>query len=920
MAEAHRPDPDALIAQLRAQEEQTSRGKLRIYFGANAGVGKTWAMLSAAQRERSAGRDILIGVVETHGRAETAALLGGLEALPLREVEYRGRRLPEFDLDAALVRKPAILLVDELAHSNVQGSRHAKRWQDVQELLAAGIDVWTALNVQHIESLNGTVGAITGIRVHETVPDTVLDGADEVVLVDATPDELIARLRSGKVYVSQQADRAARSFFRKGNLVALREIALRRTAEHVEDDVLGWRVEQSGGASAGVAGAWNTSGSILACVGPHEDAAQTIRTAARLAGQLNVKWHAVYVETPRLQRLPAKRRDKILAVLQLAQELGATTAVLTGDRVAPVLAAQALQLNCATVVLGRPTTPESWTKWIPVKPVGRELAQLAPSLDMMETAHVRSSRRLPDALRASGSGVDSLETDEVAHARWPGFMWALGVSIAVTLLATPLHGVLELTNIVMLYLLAVVSVAMRFGRGPAAMAALLNVLAFDFFFVPPRLSFAVSDVQYVVTFAVMLGVGLLVGQLTAGLRFAVGVSNSRERRAQSLFELTRELSAALETNQVIRIGASAVQEYFGGRAVVVAMDEADNLHYLDDLPIGFDKSVADWTLRQGQSAGLATNTLAAHSWRYMPLKAPMRVRGVLALEPSNPRWLLIPEQAQQLDTLARQIAIALERVHYVDIAQKAVLDVESERLRNALLGAVSHDVRTPLTALITLAESLRSVPLHERDSLAQAIVHQAHQLNALVSNLLDMARLESDVSGESVSLRCDWQSVEEVVGASIRAAQAALGGTTVRTDIPQDLPLVEFDAVLIERLLVNLLENAAKYGAPPIVVKASTTKSNLVLEVMDHGAGLPLSVRGKEHTLFDKFTRGQAESATPGVGLGLAICKAVVHAHGGTISAASAPGGGAVFTITIPRRDPPPEPDFDDMERGTTAP
>lgn len=920
MAEAHRPDPDALIAQLRAQEEQTSRGKLRIYFGANAGVGKTWAMLSAAQRERSAGRDILIGVVETHGRAETAALLGGLEALPLREVEYRGRLLPEFDLDAALARKPAILLVDELAHSNVQGSRHAKRWQDVQELLAAGIDVWTALNVQHLESLNGTVGAITGIRVHETVPDTVLDDADEVVLVDATPDELIARLSAGKVYVPQQADRAARSFFRKGNLIALREIALRRTAEHVEDDVLGWRVEQSGGAGGGVAGAWNTSGSILAGVGPHEDAAQTVRTAARLAGQLNVKWHAAYVETPRLQRLPAKRRDKILAVLQLAQELGAATAVLTGDRVAPVLAAQALQLNCATVVLGRPVTPDNWTRWIPAKPVGRELAQLAPSLDIVETAHARSSRRLPEALGSSGSGVDSLETDEVAHARWPGFMWALGASIAVTLLATPLHGLLELTNIVMLYLLAVVAVAMRFGRGPAAMAALLNVLAFDFFFVSPRLSFAVSDVQYVVTFAVMLGVGLLVGQLTAGLRFAAGVSNSRERRAQSLFELTRELSAALETSQVISIGASAVQEHFGGRAVVVAMDEADNLHYPDDLPVGFDKSVADWTLRQGQSAGLATNTLAAHSWRYVPLKAPMRVRGVLALEPSNPRWLLIPEQAQQLDTLARQIAIALERVHYVDIAQKAVLDVESERLRNALLGAVSHDVRTPLTALITLAESLRSVPLHERDSVAQAIVHQAHQLNALVSNLLDMARLESDVSGESVSLRCDWQSVEEVVGASIRAAQGALGGTTVRTDIPQDLPLVEFDAVLIERVLVNLLENAAKYGAPPIVVKASTTKSNLVLEVTDHGAGLPLSVRGKEHTLFDKFTRGQAESATPGVGLGLAICKAVVHAHGGTISASSAPGGGAVFTITIPRRDPPPEPDFDDMERGLTAP
>jgi len=920
MADIQRPDPDALIAQLRAQEEQTGRGKLRIYFGANAGVGKTWSMLSAAQRERSAGRDILIGVVETHGRAETAALLGGLEAIPLREVEYRGRLLPEFDLDAALARKPAILLVDELAHSNVQGSRHAKRWQDVQELLAAGIDVWTALNVQHLESLNGTVGAITGIRVHETVPDTVLDDADEVVLVDATPDELIARLRAGKVYVPQQADRAARSFFRKGNLIALREIALRRTAEHVEDDVLGWRIEQSGGAGGGVAAAWNTSGSILACVGPHEDAAQTVRTAARLAGQLNVKWHAAYVETPRLQRLDAKRRDKILAVLQLAQELGAETAVLTGDRVAPVLAAQALQLNCATVVLGRPAAAQWWQKWLPAKHVARELAELAPSLDIVETAHASSSRRLAQALKNPRSSVDVLETDEAAHSKWPGILWAVGVSIAVTLLATPLHGVLELTNIVMLYLVGVVAVAMRFGRIPAALAALLNVLAFDFFFVSPRLSFAVSDVQYIVTFAVMLGVGLLVGQLTAGLRFAAGVSNSRERRAQSLFDLTRELSAALETSQVIDIGAAAVQEHFGGRAVVVALDETDNLRYPEDLPEGFDKSVADWTLRQGQSAGLATSTLAAQSWRYVPLKAPMRVRGVLALEPANPRWLLIPEQAQQLETQARQIAIALERVHYVEIAQKAVVDVESERLRNALLGAVSHDVRTPLTALITLAESLQGAPADERDAVARSIVHQAHQLNALVSNLLDMARLESHVSGQSVSLRRDWQSVEEVVGASIRAARPALEGKVVRTDIPADLPLVEFDPVLVERVLVNLLENAAKYGASPIVVKASVTESSLVLAVSDHGPGLPASVRGKEHTLFEKFTRGQAESATPGVGLGLAICKAVVNAHGGTISAGSAAGGGAQFTITLARREPPPTPDFEDMEQGLSGP
>jgi two-component system, OmpR family, sensor histidine kinase KdpD len=903
-----RPDPDALIAQLRNDEARALRGKLRIYFGASAGVGKTWAMLSAAQRERTAGRDVLIGVVETHGRSETAALLAGLDTLPLRELAYRGRTLAEFDLDAALARKPAVLLVDELAHTNAPGSRHAKRWQDVQELLAAGIEVWSALNVQHLESLNGTVGAITGVRVHETVPDTVLDEADEVVLVDVTPDELTARLAAGKVYLPQQAERAAQNFFRKGNLIALREIALRRTAEHVEDDVRGWRVEQSGAAGDGNGGAlqaWNTSGAILACVGPHEGAAQTVRTAARLAGQLNVRWHAAYVETPRLQRLAAAERDRILAVLKLAEELGAATAVLTGSDVAEQLSEQARRLNCATLVMGRSEPASGWRRWWPASPVPlpRALAQRAPALDILEVGRADSARRLARTPFNTPRADD--DDHEKAPIHWPGYAWATATSVALTLVCTPLAGVLELSNIVMLFLLGVVGVAMRFGRGPAALAALLNVAAFDYFFVPPRLSFAVSDVQYVLTFAIMLGVGLLVGQLTAGLRFAAGVSTSRERRARSLFELTRELSAALESTQVVTLGAAAVQGHFGGHALVLVTDAADQLVLPKEPPEGFDAQVADWAFRHGQPAGLATATLAAQPWHYVPLQAPMRVRGVLALAPAQPRWLLIPEQAQQLDTLARQIAIALERVHYVEVAQQAVVEMESERLRNALLGAISHDVRTPLTALIALAESLQTLPPEEHGNAARAIVAQAHELHALVNNLLDMARLESGIAGGAVNLRRDWQSVEEVVGSSIRAARTSLGDAVVQTALDADLPLVEFDAVLIERVLVNLLENATKYGAPPIVVGARAEPGTLVLAVRDHGPGLPAALLGREQKLFDKFTRGEAESATPGVGLGLAICRAVVSAHGGEITAANARDGGAEFTVTLPRREPP---------------
>jgi len=892
-----RPDPDQLLDQLRAHEARASRGKLRIYFGASAGVGKTFAMLGAAQRERKTGRDLVVGVVETHGRNETAELLAGLEQLPLRRVEYRGRTLPEFDLDAALARKPAVLLVDELAHSNVEGSRHPKRWQDVQELLEAGIDVWSALNVQHLESLNGTVGAITGIRVNETVPDTVLDAADEIILVDVTPDELIARLKAGKVYLPQQAERAAQNFFRKGNLIALREIALRRTAEHVEDDVRSYRVEQS------IAPVWNTEGAILACIGPREGAEQTVRTAARLAGQLNVRWHAAYVETPQLQRLDESRRDRTLAVMKLAQELGAATAVLPGADAAAELVAQAQRLNCATLVVGRPQAPGIRSGW-QGRSMTRRLATLAPTLDILEVGHAESARRFAPPAAIARSGEDHTAP---RYGKLAPYLWAIASSVAITLLATPLLNFFDLANIVMLFLLGTVGVALKFGRGPAALAAFLNVAAFDYFFVAPRLSFAVSDVQYVVTFAVMLVVGLLTGQLMAGLRFQARISSSRERRAQSLFELTRELSAALLASQVAELGEAAVQRNFGGQALVLGTDAGDQLLLPAHPPEGFDASVADWSFRNLQPAGLATSTLSAQTWHYIPLKAPMRIRGVLALRPAQPRWLLIPEQMQQLDTLARQIAIALERVHYVDIAQQAVVQMESERLRNTLLAAISHDVRTPLTALIGLAESLqRSTPplAGPQAGMAQAMTQQARQLSALVTNLLDMARLQNG----GVSLHNEWQSVEEVVGSAIRAAQPALQGLAVATAIQPDLPLVEFDAVLMERVLVNLLENAAKYGAPPLEIAAHVTPDSLVIAMRDHGPGLPLSLRGREAELFEKFTRGETESATPGVGLGLAICKAIVDAHRGQIVASNAQGGGALFTVTLPRRTPPAEP------------
>jgi two-component system sensor histidine kinase KdpD len=911
-----RPDPDQLLEQIRSDEERAHTGKLRIYFGAGAGVGKSYAMLSAAQREKQAGREVLVGVIETHGRSETADMLTGLTQLPLREVPYRGRTLFEFDLDAALSAHPAVLLVDELAHSNVEGSRHPKRWQDVQELLDAGIDVWSALNVQHLESLNGTVGAITGIRVHETVPDTVLERADEIILVDVTPDELLARLKAGKVYLPQQAERAAQNFFRKGNLIALREIALRRTAEHVEDDVRSYRIEQSQtgpGKLLANGPAWNTSGAILVCVGPHEGAEHAVRSAARMAGQLNVRWHAVYVETPEQQRQPAAVRDRTLAVLKLAEELGGSTTVLTGSDVAAELLRQAQTLNCATLVTGRPRARRWQALWRIRRPtITRQLATLAPALDIVEVGMASSTRQLSQAVPR-----DDREDEEAApwHDAWPAYAWTAAACLLTTLLALPMFPLFDLANIVMLFLLYVVLVAVKLGRGPSMLAAVLGVASFDFFFVQPRFSFAVSDVQYLMTFAVMLGVGLMIGQLTANLRFSARISASRERRAQALFELTRDLSAALQTVQVVELGEAAVQRTFGGQARVLLTDAKDQLLLDSHLPNSIDASIADWAFHHGQRAGLGTATLPSSAWHYVPLQAPMRIRGVLALQPAHPRWLLIPEIVRQLETLARQIAIAIERVHYVEVAQAAVVQMESESLRNALLAAISHDVRTPLTALVGLAESLeRSTPplADTQAATARAIGQESRQLNALVTNLLDMARLQSG----QVNLRSDWQSVEELVGSAIRAAHHALGDLVVQTDIPGDLPLVEFDAALMERVLVNLLENAAKYGiaatpdAHPILVSALATPSALVLSVRDHGPGLPPSSHGQEHTLFEKFTRGKTESATPGVGLGLAICKAVVEAHRGTITATQALGDGAEFILTLPRQPPPELPNI----------
>jgi len=888
-----RPDPDALLAQVQSEEAAARRGRLRIYFGASAGVGKTYAMLTAARNLRSDGKDVVVGLLETHGRKETEALLQGLEILPRAKIEYQGRLLDEFDLDAALLRHPALMLVDELAHTNIPGSRHPKRWQDIDELLAAGIDVFTTLNVQHIESLNDVVGGITGITVHETVPDAFFDQADEVVMVDVSADDLLGRLAAGKVYLPEQIERAASNFFRKGNLMALRELALRRTADRVETDVQAYRSDQA------IERVWKTEDSLLCCVGPDPGGEDVVRSAARLAAQLDVPWTAAYVETPALQRLPAPERERILHTVRLAQDLGAATGILTGADPAAVLVDYARTHNCSKLVVGRARRTSRWP-WR--RDTAIRIGNLAPDIDLIEVGRGDS----PSPMRRE-TPIEG-EPDSRRSAKRRRYLWAVLACCLTGLVATPLSDYFDLANIVMVFLLTVVLVALKWGRGPAVLAAFVSVGIFDFFFVPPRFSFAVSDFQYLVTFMVMLAVALIIGQMTAGLRYQARVASYREERARALYEFARDMSSLLLTTDVVEAATRIITQNFRSKVAILVPDDKDHLQIGAGGAQGLDvdEGAAQWAYDKSQPAGFGTDTLAGNEYLYLPLRAPMRTRGVLVIKPSHPRLLLVPEQRRQLDTFAALTAIALERVHYVEVAQQALIGMESERLRNSLLSALSHDLRTPLAALVGLAESLAMTQpalSGVQMETTQAIAGEARRMGALVTNLLEMARIES---GE-VKLRRQWHSVQELVGTSLKAVRPALASHRVEVCLSDELPLVEFDATLIERVLYNLIENACKYTPPgtPITISSEVSGAELRISVSDTGPGIPAARR---ESIFDKFTRGARESATPGVGLGLAIARAIVEAHHGRIWEEDNVGGGARFVFTLPLGTPPTTP------------
>lgn len=905
-----RPQPAELLAQAQREEARAGRGRLKIFFGAAPGVGKTYAMLSSVQRLAREGVDVVIGLVETHGRAETEQMLLGLDILPRRSVEYRGQdgtgmsvTLSELDLDAALARRPEILVVDELAHSNAPGSRFQRRWQDIQELQRAGISVYTTMNVQHIESLNDVIAQITGVQVRETVPDRVVDEADEIELVDLPPDVLLDRLRSGRIYVPQSIRHATDSFFRKGNLTALRELALRRTAEWVDRQM---QLYKDG---HGIRAIWPAAERILVAVSPSPASGKIVRAAKRMAAGLHADLIAAYVETPRTARLPQSDRDRAMQTLRLAESLGAQATMLTADDAAAELVSFARARNVSKIVVGK-TGRSRLGEAVFGSFVGN-LIRLTGDIDVYVIrgdSDARADRNAEPRTRPARR-----------HSGPAQYAASLAVVALCSAVAVGAFRRLDLANIAMVYLAGVVVAAVWLGRGPAVLAAVLGVAAFDFLFVPPRLTFVISDVQYLITFAVMLGVGLLIANLTTRMRGLAQAAQERERRTSLLYAMSRELSAARDSREVAEVAVRHAHDTFDGDTAVLvtagtpgdleALATAGSPDWLDPR----ERAVGRWALDHGKPAGLGTQALPGAAGRFQPLAASQGKVGVLAVRPRSPESFLTPEQLLLLETLANQAALALERVSLIEGRQRARVEAESERLRSALLSSVSHDLRTPLATIAGAASTLQhgeSLDDATRAELTENIVHESERLNDLIANLMFATRLEAG----GVALRREWTTVEEIVGAGLARHRPALAAHPARIHIPSDLPLLNVDNAMLPQVIYNLVDNALRYtpAGTPIDIAAWATDTHVVVKVADEGPGI-----SADETLrvFQRFYRGRAARATgkeSGIGLGLTICEGIMKAHGGRIWAEANKPRGVAFYVSLPIERPqpvvPPEP------------
>ncbi len=879
-----RPSPDALLK----LAERGTRGKLKLFLGASPGVGKTYAMLAGAKRLKAEGRDVVVGLVETHGRADTAALLEELEVLPRRPVAYRDRTLMEFDVDTALARRPELIIVDELAHTNAPDSRHPKRFQDVEELLNAGIDVWTALNIQHVESLSDVVSGITGITVREVVPDTVIEKADDVVVVDITPDELLERLRDGKVYLPENARRAADNFFKPGNLTALRELALRRTADRVDDEMVDYLRRNA------IEGPWPTAERILVCVGPDLQSQTVVRVASRLANGLNAGWIAAHLDHIGRNGDDPQAMKRVDEALKLAARLGADISRLSARDLPSEVLRYARRENITQIVLGR--SRASWLKRLLGRSLSDEITKQAEGI----AVHIVTSPRTKAPLF-----------------RWPrpilgasallAAIGAVALSVGIGLYVMQANW-LKAPAISMFFLAAVLLCANRFGTGSALVAAILSFFAYNFFFIEPVHSFTVASPHELLALAVFLLVAVITGGLSGRVREQSDAAGRRIYHTQMLFDFSRKLSGTATLDDVLWAVASQTASAIKGETIVLLAEDGElqiKAAFPPEDTMGTGEwTAARWAFSHREAAGLRTTTLPNVHYTFQPLTTPRGVVGVIGLRP-GPQGLA-PEDDRVVEALLDQTTIAIERTLLVGDAARAEAAAESERLRSALLSSISHDLRTPLATILGAVTSLRSLgakmPKESEKELLSAIEEETRRMSRFVANLLDMTRLES----LNLEIKRDWVDFGDVVRAAAARARAAWPERVTNLDIPADLPLVQGDSGLLEQVVFNLLDNANKYsgsGSPTEVV-LTRRSGEMVLEVTDDGQGIPVSDLER---VFDKFHRvKQDDGRSPGVGLGLAICRGIVTALGGSITATSPVDKGRGTRITV--RLPVPQP------------
>ncbi len=888
--EISRPDPDRLLAQIQEDNApEKKQGRLKIFLGYVAGVGKTYAMLEAAHQRKDEGVDVIVGYIETHGRKETEELLSGLEVLPRQKIDYRGVQLTEMDLDQALHRQPKLILVDELAHTNAPGSRHLKRYKDVEELLNAGIDVYTTINIQHLESLNDNIFQITGVKVRETIPDRILDDAYEIELVDLPSDELIQRLKNGKVYVPEQASRAIEKFFRKGNLTALREMAMRRAAVRVDSQMRSYMQSQD------IPGPWAAGERILVSLSSHPLGERLIRAGRKLADELNAEWFVLFVETPQHLHMPEQNQKRIQHNMALAEQLGAHVFFEYGNSVTDVVMNFCHQQNITKIVAGRAYRPR-WKEYFKNSVID-EIIRRSGRIDVYVVSDDQNSLEHIQPQVHFKMNRDLM--------RYLGSIGLVGIATLISLL---IHPALDTTNLVMIYLAAVVLSAVYLGRGPSIFASILSVLVFDFFLVDPKLSFTVNDTQYLITFTGLLVVGLIISTFASLLKDQVETLRERETQTQATNRFSQELTAAVTLEQVMDITSRYFSSVFLCDVAVLLPENDELVVKMVSPQFQLDESemaVARWVYKNEQAAGSGTTTLPSAKARFIPLITSHGVVSVIGLKPNNSQELLIREQKGFMSSFTNLAAIAIERARFAEDALQTATLRAAERLQSALLNSISHQIRTPLATiqgvltglLISEKDNDRSAKfdLNARIELLESGTSQVNQLNRLVANLLDMTRLDAGI----IHLNCEPSDIQDLVGAVIDQMADTLLPYQVVVNIPPDIPAVFMDVILTGQVLTNIFENASKYSekGSKIEIGIETKEDRILVSISDEGVGIP---EGDLTKVFEKFYRVERPGMVTGTGLGLSICKGIVEAQKGKIWAENNNTRGVTIHFTIP--------------------